>query len=363
MTAIAPEAAQSLAAAVAGRRKRTVATFSALSAACLLVVLLSIGTGAVKLSPAQVLDILLSASGGVSDPATAGHALVVVNIRLPRILVGLMVGAALAVSGALMQGLFRNPLADPGLVGVSAGAGLAAAATIVLGDRLLAAGALPTAALPGGAFAGGLAVTALLYGMATRQGRTSIAVMLLAGVAIGALAGSLMGLLSYISDDRQLRDVTFWMLGSLGGASWSKVTSLAPAVLPVLVAVPFLARGLNALVLGEAEAFHLGMPVQRLKRLCIVLVALAVGASVAVSGIIGFVGIVVPHVLRLALGADHRVLLPGSALLGGTLLVGADMLARTIVAPAELPIGILTSLLGAPFFLWLLLKRGGSFEA
>lgn len=167
----------------------------------------------------------------------------------------------------------------------------------------------------------------------------------------------LAGLLVYASDDRQLRDLTFWSLGSLGGATWTKVAASAPLILPVLAAVPFLGRGLNALVLGEAEAFHLGVPVERLKRTCIVLVAVAVGASVAAAGVIGFVGLVVPHALRLAVGPGHRLLLPASALLGGALLVLADIAARMVAAPAELPIGIVTALVGAPVFLWLLLSR------
>lgn len=321
---------------------------------------LALGAGAVAIPPDRVLGALLRPP---SDVEAARDALVILNIRLPRLLLGLMVGASLAVAGALMQGLFRNPLADPGIVGVSAGAGLAAAAMIVLGDLWLAPliGRLPFAALPLGAFAGGLVCTLLLYGVATRHGRTSIPTLLLAGVAIGALAGALTGLLAYLSDDRQLRDLTFWSLGSLSGASWTKTAAIAPIVLPLLAATPFLARGLNALALGEAEAFHLGVPVQRLKALAIIATALAVGAAVAAAGVIGFVGIVVPHLIRLAIGPDHRWLLPLSALLGGALLVGADIVARTIVAPSELPIGIVTAALGAPFFLWLLLRKGRGF--
>jgi iron complex transport system permease protein len=257
-----------------------------------------------------------------------------------------------------MQGLFRNPLADPGLVGVSAGAGLAAAATIVLGDRLLAGliGKLPFAALPAGAFLGGLLTTSLLYLIATREGRTSVATMLLAGVALGALAGAMTGFLAFLSDDRQLRDLTFWSLGSLGGASWTKVWVVAPVILTLLALTTFLARGLDALSLGEAEAWHLGVPVQRLKLAIIILTAVAVGASVAAAGLIGFIGIVVPHMLRLIIGPGHRALLPLAALSGAALLVAADTIARIVVAPAELPIGIVTAAIGAPCFLWLLLR-------
>ncbi|MBE7245399.1 MAG: iron chelate uptake ABC transporter family permease subunit, partial [Actinomycetospora chiangmaiensis] len=293
--------------------------------------LASLSLGAVRIPPERILAVL---TGGGAEPTLARDALVILSIRLPRTLLGLMIGAGLAVSGALMQGLFRNPLADPALVGVSSGAGLAAGGIIVLGDRLLAAaglpGPLPYPVLPAGAFLGGLGATLILYVLATRSGRTAVATMLLAGIALGALSGALTGLLTFVSDDRQLRDLAFWSLGSLGGATWAKVATTAPLILPALAAVPFLGRGLNALVLGEAEAFHLGVPVERLKRACILLVAVAVGASVAAAGVIGFVGLVVPHALRLVIGPEHRLLLPASALLGGAFLVLADVIARLV---------------------------------
>lgn len=340
------------------RRSRHGLLLAGLAGLVAVVSLLAMSLGATGIPLARVMAVLTG-----SPAREGGEALMLLQVRLPRLCLGLLVGAALAVSGALMQGLFRNPLADPGLVGVSAGAALAAAATIVLGDALLVPwiGPLPFGALPIGAFVGGLLTTLGLYLVATRNGRTSIATMLLAGVAFGALAGAIMGFFSYLSDDRRLRDLSFWSLGSLSGATWVKVATVAPLVLPMLLASPFLARGLNALSLGEAEAFHLGVPVQHVKAMAILLVAIAVGASVASAGMIGFVGIVVPHVLRLAAGPDHRFLLPASALLGGALLIGADTVARTVVAPAELPIGILTAAIGAPFFLWLLLRRQGGF--
>ncbi|MBN9445158.1 MAG: iron chelate uptake ABC transporter family permease subunit [Bosea sp.] len=357
-------AASPLSGLVAGRRRIGLVALAGLSIACLLLAVVAIGQGAIAISPGRVTAILWARLAGDATVFEGRDALVVLNIRLPRVLLGLLVGAGLAVSGALMQGLFRNPLADPGLVGVSAGAGLAAAATIVLGDRFLAGTLmkLPFAALPFGAFCGGLVSTLVLYLIATREGRTSVATMLLAGVALGALSGALTGLLAYLSDDRQLRDLTFWSLGSLGGASWSKLSAVAPIILPLLLAMPLLARGLNGLMLGEAEAYHLGIPVQRIKALAILLVALAVGASVASAGLIGFIGIVVPHLIRLSVGPDHRLLLPLSALGGAILLVAADIVARLIVAPAELPIGIVTAAIGAPFFLWLLLRRSVSID-
>ncbi len=304
---------------------------------------------------------LLSADRGIPEGITPRDWIVVMDIRLPRVLLGALVGAALAVSGAVMQGLFRNPLADPGIVGVSAGAGFGAALFIVLGGSVLSPvmTLLGIYALPLAAFAGGLMTTLLLYRIGTRGGVTSVATLLLAGIALGALTGAMTGLLVYVADDQQLRDLQFWGLGSLAGSNWNKLASAAPIILAMLVCVPFLARGLNALILGEAAAGHIGIRVQRLKNASILMVAGATGASVAVSGGIGFVGIVVPHLLRLTIGPDHRYLLPASAFLGAALLIAADTLARTIVAPAELPIGIITAFAGAPFFLWILLRKRG----
>lgn len=283
------------------------------------------------------------------------------HIRLPRTIMGLAVGAALAVSGALMQGLFRNPLADPGIVGVGAGAAFGAISAIVLGGLLPVAlqNMLGYYVVPVAAFLGGWVSTLVLYRVATRQGRTSVAVMLLAGIALGALTGALSGMLVYIADDAQLRDLTFWGLGSLAGATWPKLLTGLPIILPALIVAPFLARGLNGLALGEAAAFHLGISVQRIKNITILSVAAATGAAVALSGGIGFVGIVVPHLLRLFSGPDHRYLLINSALLGAALLLCADVISRTIIAPAELPIGIITAILGGPFFLWILLRQRG----
>lgn len=357
--------APSIAGLFASRRRRLAIGVGLFSALLVMLAVVSLGSGAVKIAPGQVMRVMTGWVTGDGDVLAGRDALIILSIRVPRLVLACLIGAALAVSGALMQGLFRNPLADPGLVGVSSGAALAAGFTIVLGDRIFGtvAAQMPFVLLPFGAFLGGLASTLILYAVATRHGRTSVAIMLLAGVALGAFAGALTGLLAFVSDDRQLRDLTFWSLGSLSGASWTKVATVTPLILPVLLAVPFLARGLNALLLGEAEAYHLGIPVQALKRAAILMVAVAVGASVAAAGVIGFVGIVVPHLIRLLFGPDHRVLLPLSALLGAILLTGADLLARTMVAPAELPIGILTAAIGAPFFLWLLLRRDRTLDA
>lgn len=312
--------------------------------------LASIGSGATGVSLFDMLD-------GLS----AREALILWDIRLPRLAMGALVGAALAVSGALMQGLFRNPLADPGIVGVGAGAGLGAVLAIVLGGLLPATlGAwIGPQLVPFAAFLGGWAATIALYRLASRGGSVSVATMLLAGIALGALAGAVTGVLVYMADDRQLRDLTFWGMGSLAGASWAKIAASLPLIVPVLALSPLLARGLNALALGEAQARHIGIDTERLKRITILGVAASAGASVAIAGGIGFIGIVVPHLLRLATGPDHRFLLSNAALLGASLLVLADIFARTLLAPAELPIGIVTALVGAPVFLWILLQRRG----
>lgn len=314
----------------------------------------SLQVGAAESSFLAILATFLS-----GNEVTLTDRVVLLDIRLPRLTLGVLVGASLAVSGAVMQGLFRNPLADPGLVGVGAGAGLGAISAIVLGASLPAglALALGNYAVPLAAFLGGWLSTLVLYRISTRNGRTSVAVMLLAGIALGALAAALSGILVYMADDAQLRDLTFWGLGSLAGATWAKVAAALPLILAALAVAPFLARSLNGLALGEAAAFHIGIPVQRMKAIAILTVAGATGAAVAVSGGIGFVGIVVPHLLRVSIGPDHRYLLVNSAILGAALLVAADMISRTVIAPAELPIGIVTATLGGPFFLWVLLRN------
>ncbi len=284
--------------------------------------------------------------------------LILAQIRLPRTLLGCAAGAVLALCGVAMQGLFRNPLADPGLVGVSSGAALGAAVALV--------GSTFIPALPAGwepyllsvfAFVGGLGVTLLVYRLGRRDGQTHVATMLLAGIALTALAGAVVGLFSYLADDRTLRSLTFWNLGSLNGASYARLWPLLLITIAVALWLPRRAKALNALLLGESEARHLGFDVERIKRELVVCTALGVGAAVAATGLIGFIGLVVPHLMRLLVGPDHRLLLPASALAGGSLLLLADVAARLVIAPAELPIGIVTALLGAPFFLYLLLRE------
>ncbi len=322
---------------------------------CLLLVAVCLTGLAVGSSGTSLWEALFQLAGG--GVVSMRDHIVLWDIRLPRVLMGCLVGAALAVSGAVLQGLFRNPLADPGIVGVSAGASLGAVTAIVLGGLLPWAGLFGPWLVSVASFVGAWGATMVLYRIATRQGRTSVATMLLAGIALAALAMALTGLLVYLADDTQMRDFTFWNMGSLAGASWARLTIAAPLILLPLCLAPLLAQGLNALALGEAAAGHLGLDVQRLKQAAILIVAGATGAAVAFSGGIGFVGIVVPHLMRLLHGPDHRFLLINSALLGAGLLVLADLVSRTIIAPAELPIGIITAFIGGPFFLWILLRQ------
>lgn len=298
-------------------------------------------------------------SGAELTPALQIERLVFFDIRLPRAVLGLLVGGALGAGGAVMQGLFRNPLADPGMIGVSAGAALAAVATIVLGDTVLAFALAPLGrwALPCAGLVGGFGTTVLLYALATRAGLTSVTTVLLGGVALGAFAGALTGLLVFVANDRQLRDLTFWSLGSLSSASWPKIVILLPFMAVGAACLPALTSGLNAFLLGEAEAFHIGGTVERTKRLAMLAVGSTVGAAVSITGVIGFIGLLVPHLVRMVCGPDHRIVLPGSALLGAALLLLSDTAARTLAAPAELPVGIVTAAIGAPCFLWLLLRQ------
>ncbi len=280
---------------------------------------------------------------------------VLTAIRLPRVILAVLVGAALAISGAALQGLFRNPLADPGLIGIASGAALAVGIVIVFAGPMTGFAGLYGLTIA--AFTGGLLTCLLIFRFARLTGTTSVTYMLLAGIAVNALAAAATGFLAYLSDDQQLRTLTFWTMGSLGGAMWPAVIICLSVVLPACLLLIKNAQALNLMILGDDEARHLGVDSEKLKRRVIIYTALTVGVAVSVSGIIGFVGLVVPHLIRLTLGPDHRLLIPASAMLGGILLVVADTVARTALAPAEVPVGIFTSLIGGPFFLWLLIRQ------
>jgi iron complex transport system permease protein len=331
----------------------------AVSAALLIAsAVVALGVGPIAIAPLRVAEIL-TAHFLAAGEERSREAIVILDVRLPRVLLGIIVGATTAVAGAVMQGLFRNPLADPGIVGVSSGAAFAAALWFVLGAAVVPSLPPIVAALglPLSAFVGSLLVSAVLYLLSRTGGRTSSITLILAGVALAAFTSAGIGILIFIASDQQLREFTFWMLGSLGGATVTKVLLVLPFAAILLLAGPMLARGLDAMALGEAEAFHLGIDVESLKRVAIAAVAAAVGAAVAVSGVIAFFGLALPHLVRLAIGPAHRPLLIVSALFGGAMMVAADMIARTIAAPVDVPLGVITSGVGAPFMLWLLLAR------
>jgi iron complex transport system permease protein len=314
--------------------------------------LVAVGRGAVAISPAQIIAILLDRLGiATAITFSEQQAAVLWTIRVPRVLLGMLVGGALAASGAAMQGIFRNPLADPGLIGVSSGAALGAVFATVIGVTGLGIAALPVAA-----FIGGLPTTLVVYTLARQERRTEVVTLLLTGVALNAICGAAIGFLIFLATDQQLRGIVFWSFGSLGGATWRWVILISPPLLAALLLLPRWGSALNLLTLGEREARHLGVETERVRLYLIALTALLTGLAVAVCGAIGFVGLVVPHLLRLILGPDHRTLLPASIFGGAILLTLADLVARTAAAPLEIPLGVVTSLIGGPFFLWLLAR-------
>jgi iron complex transport system permease protein len=330
---------------------------SALGTGLLLLAIFSLTIGAFPIAFNHAIAILLKQVGLTAGNFSVQEANVLLQIRLPRIVLAIMVGGGLGISGAALQGLFRNPLVEPGLIGVSSGGALFAVIFIVFGTSFpWFTDPLGSFGLPLFAFVGGLINVMLVYKMANYGGKTDISLLILAGVALTALSGALIGLVIFYADEAALRNFTFWSLGDVGGANWNKVKIAAPLLLAPSCWIILQHRNLNALALGENEAFHMGVDVQRVKYIILFMSALVVGVGVSMTGTIGFVGLVVPHLIRLSFGADQRLVLPGAFLLGAILLSGADLLARTIVMPAELPIGIITAIIGSPFFIWLIVN-------
>lgn len=334
---------------------------AALAAALVVVVIVAIGRGAVALSPGDVIAALGDRLGLDLGDVSERQVAIVWSVRLPRVILAVLVGAALGCAGAALQGVVRNALADPTLIGVSGGAALGAVGAFVLGGSLLAETSIGPWLVPGAAFVGALITTRLALQLSRVGGATSGVTVLLAGIGLAALTGAGVGVLLYLADDAALRSITFWSLGSVGGATWSVVAVAAIPIAIGLALMPRLAGDLDRLALGELEARHVGVDVDRLIRRVTALAALAVGAAVATCGAIGFVGLVVPYLARAALGPGHRALLPACALGGAVLLVLADLVARTMVAPTEMPIGVITALAGAPVLLALVRRgRGGT---
>ena len=322
--------------------------------ALVLTCIASLAQGAVHISPTRLFSLLF---GTLNDTLSQRDSLILLQIRLPRLLLGLAIGAGLACAGTLMQALFKNPLADPGLIGLSAGGALGAIAAIVLGSGFYAQSVFLNLWLtPLAAFLGATCSAALIFALAVKNGRIDATTLLLCGIAMNALAGACIGLLSYIATDEQLRNLTFWSLGSLAGASWHTALSMSAVTVLISTLAYRWRYALDALLLGDQNARHLGIAVERLKRYIVLATAAGAGVAVAFSGMIGFIGLVAPHLARLLLGPRHGGLLPLACLLGALLLSLADLLARRVIVPTELPIGVLTALLGAPFFLYLLKK-------
>ncbi|MCM8536763.1 MAG: iron ABC transporter permease [Lentisphaeraceae bacterium] len=304
---------------------------------------------------------------GLESPWTLqdNQKFIITELRLPRALLSIFIGGCLAIGGVAMQGLFRNPLAAPGILGVNSGAALGAAMMIVLGNAILPESLTQYAfySVPAGAFLCALVITGLIVKVGTVGGRTNIFILLLTGVALQAIIGAVMGLLTYISDDQQLRSLTFWTMGDLGVAGWKELAFIIPILSFCCFMIMRKAGALNLFLLGEAEAHHLGIDVQKLKKSLIIWTALAISLAVSFTGSIGFIGLAAPHLVRLMTGPDHKTLFPGACLMGALILCVSDILSRS-VATAEIPVGIITSFIGAPVFLWLLImqrKGGGSF--
>lgn len=333
--------------------RRTV-VYVATGALLVIGVVLSAGFGQLPIGPAEVVGSVLR-SLGIGNSWAPTEPLIeqtLWQIRFPRVTMSLLVGALLAVAGAVMQAIFGNPLAEPGVVGVSSGAAVGAAAAITLGITVF--GSWSTAVF---AFAGALVATLIVYSTARAQGRTEAVTLILTGIAVNAFAGAALALLMFVGDTASREQIVFWQLGSMNGSRWSEVLLVAVVGMVAASATIVLARRYDVLALGDRTAAHLGLRVERLRIVSIVLVALLTGVAVAFVGIIAFVGLVIPHIMRMLLGPANRTLIALSLLGGATVLVYADLLARTLVASADLPIGILTSLVGGPFFYWLIRRN------
>ncbi|WP_321470307.1 iron ABC transporter permease [Halarcobacter sp.] len=334
-----------------GLKKSTIGIFFIL---LIISIVLNITIGAFSISFSEILNTL------INPQENKIYYQVLLDIRIPRVALGVLVGVAFGISGAMMQTLFKNPLADPSIIGVSAGASAGVVIFMLLGSflpTLLFDGFLSYLSLPLSAFIGSFITILAIYKLATIYNKVAVTVMLLAGIAINAMLGALIGLFTYVSTEEELKSFTFWTMGSLADGDMKIILTMIPIVVITYIFAIRKKVELNLMLMGEDEAKNSGVNSEKLKKLIILFVSLAIGTSVAFCGIIGFIGLVVPHIARLLVGSNHKFYLPLSAILGAFILLWADAFARMIIAPAELPIGIITSLLGAPFFLWLLIKN------
>ncbi len=313
-------------------------------------ILLATAIGPVQISPLTILTILINKLSLVSTPQDTNE-IIIFQIRLPRIILSLLVGSALAVSGVVMQGIFKNPMADPYIIGISSGAAFGASSTMVLGIAIF--GPYTVSFM---AFLGAITTTFVVYNIARAGGKVPVETLLLSGIALASFLSALTGLITYISGE-ELHQIIFWLMGGLWNANWNKVMIAFPVISFGIVLVYLFARDLNVMLLGEEPAQHLGIETEFLKKIMLIIVSLITGVAVSVSGIIGFVGLIIPHIVRILVGPDHRILIPASALTGAVFLIWTDTLARTIITPTEIPVGIITALSGAPFFIYLLRRK------
>ncbi len=336
-----------------GRPGRPALLIGGLALALVAAAVVSAGLGQLPVAPGEVLGSIFHrlGLGWGSLPTHPNGDAVLWDVRFPRVVMAILIGGALGAAGAVMQGIFGNPLAEPAVIGVSFGAAVGAAAVIVFGWQF--AGSFTVAAV---AFATALVTTFVVYGLSRSNGRTEVVTLVLMGIAVNAVAGALIATLVFLGDTQAREQIVFWQLGSLNGSRWEQVAVVAPLVAVGLVGVILLSSRLDLLALGERAARHVGVDVERLRLVAIVLVVLLVASGVAFAGIIAFVGLVVPHLVRMIIGPAHRSLVPASALGGALVLTIADVVARTAVAYADLPIGMLTAMVGGPFFFWLLLR-------
>jgi cobalamin transport system permease protein len=351
------ETAIGVAGRLASLRRRRVTVLVVLGLVLVAAVIAAVALGAVYVPITTSARIILSRVpllGRLFDATwSPTHETIIISVRLPRVLLALLVGMGLALAGAIFQGLFRNPMADPSIIGSSQGAALGATIAFFFGINVGWGG---LSAVPLFAFVGALLAVFIVYVIARAGGRVSIPSLLLVGIAVSSFLASIVSMLMVINEDR-MHNIFFWLMGGLGTGNWDMVLAVLPFIAVGSVVSIFLARDLNLLMLGEERAAQLGLETERFKWIMIVVASLVVGAAVSVSGIIGFVGLMTPHIIRLLTGPDHRYLIPGSLIGGGLFLVLADTLARTVIAPKELPVGIVTAFFGAPFFIYLLKRR------